>query len=147
MKLLNKTMNSMKNMKTLEIVLFVLLVLYLVSGVSTPYELSPYVNNIFMYASIFALAYIIYLCGNTALAIFFAFVGLVFINRSRKVDLNVMKPTQQNKNADLNKLNSHLKETTLEEEMVGQIERNPDNSPGPSNYHPVLCESHNASQI
>ena len=42
--------NSVKNMKTLEVVLFILLVLYLVSGVSTPYALAPYTNNVFMWS-------------------------------------------------------------------------------------------------
>ena len=55
MKLFSKTVKSFINFKPYEFILFVLLVLYLVSGVSTPYELSPYVNNIFMYLSLFVL--------------------------------------------------------------------------------------------
>ena len=71
---------------------------------------------------------------------------LVFINRSQKIDLTINKPSQQNKNNTLKKLNSHLTEKTLEEEIVGSIKKL-DNIPNTSNYHPVLCDSHNAENI
>ena len=47
----------------------------------------------------------------------------------------------------MNKLNNHLKEKTLEEEVVGQLVRNPDNIPSQDSYHPVLCDTHNASTL
>ena len=147
MKLINKSLKSVNNMKTGEILLGVLLVLYLVSGVSTPYELAPYVNNVFMSASLAAIVVVLYLYSNPLLAVFFAIVAFVFVNRSKKVDHRVMKPSQNNKNSNMRKLNKHLKEKSLEEEIVGQVVRNPDNTPGPANYNPVLCESHNASEI
>ena len=100
-----------------------------------------------MYASLFALVVILFLHSNPALALLFAIVVLVFINRSGKVDHAVLKPSQENKNSAMKKLNSHLHEKSLEEEVVGQIVRNPDNTPGPGTYHPVLCKSHNASTI
>ena len=59
MKLVNKTINCIKNMKTYEILLVILMVLYLVSGVSTPYALAPYVNNMFMNASLIALVIVL----------------------------------------------------------------------------------------
>ena len=147
MTLFSKTVKSFKNLKPYEFILFVLLVLYLVSGVSTPYELSPYVNNIFMYLSLFAFSVVLYLYGNPLLAVFFLFVSFIFINRSNKVSHKVMKPSQQKKDTTMTQLNNHLSQKTLEEQMVGQIERHPNNIPGPSSYHPVLCDSHNASKI
>ena len=147
MTLFSKTVKSFKNLKPYEFILFVLLVLYLVSGVSTPYELSPYVNNIFMYLSLFAFSVVLYLYGNPLLAAFFLFVSFIFINRSNKVSHKVMKPSQQKKDTTMNQLNNPLVQKTLEEQMVGQIQRHPNNIPGPSSYHPVLCDSHNASKI
>ena len=58
-----------------------------------------------------------------------------------------MKPSQQKKDTTMTQLNNSLSQKTLEEQMVGQIERHPNNIPGPSSYHPVLCDSHNASKI
>ena len=147
MTLFSKTVKSFKNLKPYEFIRVVLLVLYLVSGVSTPYELSPYVNNIFMYLSLFAFSVVLYLYGNPLLAAFFLFVSFIFINRSNKVSHKVMKPSQQKKDTTMTQLNNPLVHKTLEEQMVGQIERHPNNIPGPSSYHPVLCDSHNASKI
>lgn len=147
MTLFSKTVKSFKNLKPYEFILFVLLVLYLVSGVSTPYELSPYVNNIFMYLSLFAFSVVLYLYSNPLLAASFLFVSFIFINRSNKVSHKVMKPSQQKKDTTMTQLNNSLSQKTLEEQMVGQIERHPNNIPGPSSYHPVLCDSHNASKI
>lgn len=147
MTLFSKTVKSFKNLKPYEFFLFVLLLLYLVSGVSTPYELSPYVNNIFMYLSLFAFSIVVYLYGNPLLAAFFLFVSFIFINRSNKVSHKVMIPSQEKKNNDMTQLNYPLNQKTLEEQMVGEIQRHPNNIPGPSNYHPVLCDSHNATKI
>jgi len=147
MTLFSKTVKSFKNLKPYEFILFVLLGLYLGSGVSTPYELSPYVNNIFMYLSLFAFSIVIYLYGNPLLALFFLFVSFIFINRSKKVSHKVMKPSQEKKNNDMAQLNYPLNQKTLEEQIVGEIQRQPNNIPGPSNYHPVLCDSHNATKI
>ena len=147
MRLFSKTVKSFKNLKPYELMLFLLLVIYLVSGVSTPYELSPYVNNIFMYLSLFAFSVVLYLYGNPLLSAFFLFVSFIFMKRSNKVSHKVMKPSQEKKNNTITQLNSHLAEKTLEEQIVGQIQKHPDNIPTPSSYHPVLCETHNASKI
>ena len=147
MTLFSKTVKSFKNLKPYEFILFVLLVLYLVSGVSTPYELSPYVNNIFMYLSLFAFSLVLYLYGNPLLALFFLFISFIFINRSNKVSLKQISNTQIKKDTTMNQLNYPLVNKTLEEQVVGQIQRHPNNIPGPSSYHPVLCDSHNATKI
>ena len=150
MELLNKSIKSVKNLKnmeTYEILLFVVLVLYLVSGVSTPYNLAPYVNNVFMYGSLLALVVILYLYTNPILALFFAFVAYVFYSRSQNVSHVKMAPSTQNKTQEMKKLNKHLETKTLEEELVGQIVRKPDNIPNPSTYQPVLCSSHNSSDV
>ena len=47
----------------------------------------------------------------------------------------------------MQQLNIPFTKKTMEEELVGQIVRNPDNIPGPETYHPVLCDSHNASKV
>ncbi len=147
MTLFSKTVKSFKNLKPYEFILFVLLVLYLVSGVSTPYELSPYVNNMFMYLSLFAFSVVLYLYGNPLLAAFFFFVSFVFINRSNNVSHKVMKPSQKKKDITMRQLNNPMLQKTLEEEIVGQIQKHPNNIPGPSSYQPLLCDSHNATKI
>ena len=141
MKLVNK------NLKPFEIVLFLLLLLYLISGVSTPYELAPYVNNVFMYGSLLLITVLLYLNANIFLAVFFVFVAAIFINRSNKVDNTLSTTTEENKNSKMKKLNNNLKQKSLEEEIVGAIVRTPDNIPGPANYHPVQCKSHNALDV
>lgn len=100
-----------------------------------------------MYLSLFAFSVVLYLYGNPLLAVFFLFVSFIFINRSNKVSHKVMKPSQQKKDTTMTQLNNTLSQKTLEEQMVGQIQRHPNNIPGPSSYHPVLCDSHNASKI
>jgi len=147
MKLFNKTVNSFRKLKSYEFILFILLFSYIISGVSTPYELSPYVNNIFMYLSLFAFSIILYLNGNHLLSGAFFATSIIFINRSNKVSHKVMKPSQEKKNIHMTQLNYPLNQKTLEEQMVGEIERHPNNIPGPSSYHPVLCDSHNATKI
>ena len=47
----------------------------------------------------------------------------------------------------MEQLNSSLKQKTLEEQIIGQIKKHPDNIPTTSNYHPVLCDTHNATKI
>tara|TARA_B110000977_G_C11084412_1_gene494104 strand:+ start:1777 stop:2220 length:444 start_codon:yes stop_codon:yes gene_type:complete len=147
MTIFSKTVKSFINLKPYEFILFVLLLLYLISGVSIPYHLSPYVNNMFMYLSLFAFSIVLYLYGNPLLAAFFLLVSFIFINRSYKVSNNVMKPSQEKKNNTMKQLNAPLNKKTLEEQMVGQIERPPNNIPGPSSYRPTLCDSHNAKKV
>lgn len=149
MTLFSKTVKSLKNFKfkSYELILFILLLSYTISGVSTPYELSPYVNNIFMYLSLFAFSVILYLNGNHLLAGAFFATSIIFINRSNKVSHKVMKPSQEKKNTTMNQLNNPLSQKTLEELIVGQIQKHPNNIPGPSTYQPVLCNSHNATKV
>jgi hypothetical protein len=88
----------------------------------------------------------VYLYTNNILAFVFLIGVLVFINRSQKIDLNLNKPSQENKNKVLKNLNTHLTQKTLEEEIVESIKKI-DNVPNSSNYHPILCDSHNAQSI
>jgi c-di-AMP phosphodiesterase-like protein len=146
-KTVNKSTERFSNMKTHEVLLAVILVVYLVSGVSTPYNLSPYVNNVFMYVSLICLVVLLFLYSKPLLAILFAVVAMVFINRNQRVSHVKMAPSQKNKDADIKKLNNHLEVKTLEEEVVGIISVKPDNMTNPSSYNPVLCATHNASEI
>lgn len=147
MKLFNKAYNNFVNFKPYELVLVVLLVLYLISGISTPYSVSPYVNNYFMYLSLLALSFLLYLYGNPLVALVFLFTSYIFIQRSKYTSHELIKPSQNKTDSKLKELNSNLKEKTLEEEIVGKIVKNTDNLPNVSTYNPVLCDSHNASTI
>tara|TARA_Y100000389_G_C17057917_1_gene315947 strand:- start:5 stop:445 length:441 start_codon:yes stop_codon:yes gene_type:complete len=146
MSLLSKELLNFKNMSSLQIIFIVLIIIYILSGVNVPYNLTQHLNKPFIYASLFISVIVLYLYTNNILALVFLIGILVFINRSQKIDLNINKPSQQNKNYTLKKLNSHLTEKTLEEEIVGSIKKL-DNIPNTSNYHPVLCDSHNAENI
>lgn len=147
MKLFNKAYNNFVNFKPYELVLVVLLVLYLISGISTPYSVSPYVNNYFMYLSLLTLSFLLYLYGNPLVALVFLFTSYIFIQRSKYTSHELIKPSQNKTDSKLKELNSNLKEKTLEEEIVGKIVKNTDNLPNVSTYNPVLCDSHNASTI
>ena len=138
---------QLKNMKSFEIAFVVVLILYLVSNVSTPYDLAPHINNVYMYVSLFAIVILLSLNTNPLIAVLFAFVALIFLQRSKSVDHKVMAPSNANKTATMENLNSHLTIKTLEEEMVGQIDRQPDNIVNQNTYHPVMCDSHDASYV
>jgi len=150
MNLVNNLKNKvleLKNIKSYELVFVVLLLLYLISDVLTPYDLAPHINNAHMYISLFAIFILLLLNTNPLIAVFFAIVALIFLQRSKKVDHVVMAPSTVNKTSAMQNLNSHLSIKTLEEEMVGQIDRQPDNIISQNSYHPVMCDSHDASYI
>jgi len=150
MNLVNTLKNKaleLKNIKSYELVFVILLLLYLVSNVSTPYDFAPQINNAYMYISLFAIFILLLLNSNPFIAIFFAIVAVIFLQRSKKVDHKVMAPSTINKTSAMNNMNSHLSVKSLEEEMVGQIDRQPDNIVNPTTYHPVMCDSHDASFI
>lgn len=146
MSLLSKELLNLKNMSSLQIIFIVLIIIYILSGVNIHYNLTQYFNNPFIYASLLISVIVLYLYTNKILTFIFFIGVLVFIHRSQKIDLNINKPSQENKNKVLNNLNSHLTQKTLEEEIVGSIKKL-DNIPNTSNYHPVLCDSHNAEKI
>jgi hypothetical protein len=146
MSLLSKELVNLKNMSSLQIVFIVLIAIYILSGVNIPYNLTQHLNKPFIYASLFIGVIVLYLYTNNILAFVFLIGVLVFINRSQKIDLNLNKPSQENKNKVLKNLNTHLTQKTLEEEIVESIKKI-DNVPNSSNYHPILCDSHNAQSI
>ena len=150
MNLVNNFTNKvqeLKNIKSYELVFVILLILYLISDVLTPYDLAPHINNAHMYISCFAIFILLLLNTNPLIALFFAIVAIIFLQRSKKVDHVVMAPSSANKTSAMQNLNSHLSIKTLEEEMVGQIDRQPDNIISPNSYHPVMCDSHDASYV
>jgi hypothetical protein len=150
MNLVNNFTNKvqeLKNIKSYELVFVILLILYLISDVLTPYDLAPHINNAHMYISLFAIFILLLLNTNPLIALFFAIVAIIFLQRSKKVDHVVMAPSSANKTSAMQNLNSHLSIKTLEEEMVGQIDRQPDNIISPNSYHPVMCDSHDASYV
>ena len=146
MSLLSKELVNLKNMSSLQIIFIVLIVIYILSGVNIPYNSTQYFNKPFVYASLIIAVFVFYLYTNKIITLVFLIGVLVFMNRSYKIDLNINKPSQQNKNKVFNNLNSHLRQKTLEEEIVQSIKKL-DNIPNTSNYHPVLCDAHNAEKI
>ena len=100
-----------------------------------------------MYISLFAIVILLLLNSNPLIALLFAIIALIFLQRSKKVDHGVMAPSNANKTAAMENLNTHLSIKTLEEEMVGQIDRHPDNIVSQNSYHPVMCDSHDASYV
>ena len=144
---LSDNLKKLKNMKTYEMIFIGLLLLYLASNVSTPYDLAPYINNVYMYFSLLAIVILLFLNSNPVIGLFFGIVAMVFLGRSKQVDHQVMAPSVANKSLKMENLNTNLKVRSLEEEVVGQIERHPDNIANPGSYNPVTCETHNASNI
>ena len=150
MNLVNSFKNKvleLKNIKNYELVFVVLLLLYLISNVSTPYDFAPHINNAYTYISLFAIVILLLLNSNPLIALLFAFIALIFLQRSKKVDHGVMAPSNANKTTAMENLNTHLSIKTLEEEIVGKIDRQPDNIISQNSYHPVMCDSHDASYV
>ena len=147
MNLVNKTLKNFENIKNYEIILSVLVLLYIVSGVSTPYSLSPLINNMYTYFSLVLVLIILLIKKNYLLVLMFAVFSVILLIRSKKVDYNLIKPSQDNKNNVMKKLNSHLQNETLEEQAINNITKKPDNIPNPETYHPVLCSAHGADEL
>jgi len=160
----NSVSTNFKNLKNItigEIILVVLILLYLISNVSTPYELAPYINNVYTYFSLIAIVILLFLKTNPIIAIFFGIAALVFVTRSNEVDHGVMAPSTHNKSLSMINLNTDsntntnsnvdnnniMNQTSLEEELIGSIQKQPDNIINTNSYHPVSCETHNASTI
>ena len=142
----NNTMN-LANIKSYEMIFIVFLLLYLISNVSTPYNLAPHINNIYMYFSLFVIFIILLINTNPLIAILFAVVAFVFLDRSKKTDHKVMAQTESNKSSKMNNMNGHLKTRSLEEEMVTLIDKRPENITSIENFNPVVCDTHSASNI
>ena len=163
---IGKNFKNMKNITTPEIILVVLILLYLISNVSTPYDLAPYINNVYTYFSLIAIVMLLFINSNPLIALFFGIAALIFVTRSRKVDHGVMAPSTINKSLNMMKFNNEttntstniisnmnnfdnslIKQPSLEEELIGSIQKQPDNIINSNTYHPVSCETHNASTI
>lgn len=147
MNLVNKTMSGLKNLKSIEIFFSLIMIIYLISNMSTPYNLAPYINNIYTYGSIIALIVLLVLHSNLFVALLFAVTSLVFIYKSRLVDHNIMKPSEINKNKAMQEFHANNINSTLEEEIIKKMAKKPDNIPSSENYLPVLCSSHGASEL
>lgn len=163
---IGKNFKNMKNITTPEIILVVLILLYLISNVSTPYDLAPYINNVYTYFSLIAIVMLLFINSNPLIALFFGIAALIFVTRSRKVDHGVMAPSTINKSLNMKNFNNEstntntniinnmnnfdnslIKQPSLEEELIGSIQKQPDNIINSNTYHPVSCETHNASTI
>jgi hypothetical protein len=113
----------------------------------------------YTYFSLIAIVILLFLKSNPIIALFFGIAALIFVIRSNKVDHGVMAPSTHNKSLAMINLNSItnnntnndigniITQTTLEEEVIGLIQKQPDNIINTNSYHPVSCETHNASDI
>lgn len=59
--------------------------------------------------------------------------------------INLNSNTNNSTNSNIS--NNITTQTTLEEELIGLIQKQPDNIINTNSYHPVSCETHNASDI
>ena len=98
---ISNNFKKLKNISSYEIIFVVLIILYLISNVSTPYELAPYINNIYTYLSLIAIVILLFLNTNPLIALFFGIAGIIFIIRSSKVDHAVMAPSTSNKSSEM----------------------------------------------
>ena len=144
---ISNNFKKLKNMTAYEIIFVVVILLYLLSNVSTPYALAPYINNTYTYFSLIAIVLFLFLKTNPLIAIFFGIAAAIFISRSSKVDHKVMAPSSHNKSINMINLNNTMKAISLEEELISVIQKQPDNILNTNSYHPVSCETHNASSI
>ena len=140
---------KLKNMTAYEIIFVVFIVLYLISNVSTPYNMAPHINNIYTYFSLIAIVILLFLNTNPLIALFFGIAAIIFVMRSRNVDHRAMAPSTFNKSQNMINLNNNanMKQTSLEEELIGSIQKQPDNIISTNSYHPVSCETHSASDV
>jgi predicted membrane protein len=146
-KTLKSSALNLANIKSHEMIFVILLLLYLISNVSTPYNLAPHINNVYMYFSIIVIFIILLVNTNPLIALLFAIVAYVFMERSKKVSHRAMAQTESNKSSKMKTLNNHLNTRTLEEEMVTLIDRRPENITSIDNFNPLECDTHSASNI
>ena len=146
---ISNNFKKLKNMTAYEMIFVVVIILYLISNVSTPYDLAPHINNIYTYLSLIAIVFLLYLNTNPLIALFFGVAAIVFVMRSHKVDHAVMASSTFNKSQNMINLNNNntMMQTSLEEELISVIQKQPDNIISTSSYHPVSCETHNATDI
>ena len=131
--ILKKNTANLNKIKPFEAIFIVLLIMYLISNVSTPYNFASHVNTIYTYLSLIIIFILLFLNSNPLIAILFGIVAVVFLQRSKKVDHITMSQSDANR--------------SLEEEIVKLIEARPKNITSVENYNPVICDSHNASNI
>ena len=145
--ILKKNTANLNKIKPFEAIFIVLLIMYLISNVSTPYNFASHVNTIYTYLSLIIIFILLFLNSNPLIAILFGIVAVVFLQRSKKVDHITMSQSDANRSSKMEKLNTHLTSVSLEEEIVKLIEARPKNITSVENYNPVICDSHNASNI
>jgi predicted membrane protein len=145
--ILQKNTRNLANIKSYELIFIALLLLYLLSNVSTPYNYAPHINNIYMYFSLIIIFIILLVNSNPLIALLFAIVAYIFLQRSKKVDHKVMAQSETNRSSKMEQLNTHLNSKSLEEEMVHLIEQRPKNIASIENYNPVVCDTYSASNI
>ena len=113
--------NFIKNVKNHEIILGILMILYILSGIETPHQISPYINNIFGYAILIVLAIIIFIGTNPILGVLVIITFSILVYRSNQTHpLNVM-PGDNYRNNVLKNLNSGNESIVSEQIDITQM--------------------------
>tara|TARA_Y100000591_G_C21853742_1_gene713421 strand:+ start:6952 stop:7431 length:480 start_codon:yes stop_codon:yes gene_type:complete len=144
MGLVKKVSTQIKNH---EIILGVILIIYLLSGVATPYEISPYITTIYSYGVFILLTVLIFLRANIFLGVLVGISFIELVRRSRVTHPKLIMPNNNYRTNVMNNLNkgnesivqkSQLSNATLEEETVEKISIvNYSTTNNPTDYRPI----------
>lgn len=142
---LNKVNKTITSLKIAEIFFIVIALLYLLSGTSINYMITPYVNNVMMYVTLIIIAILLYNFSNPVVVFIFALVIIKIIIDSNKINPVNNISNEENKVKELKSLNPPIK-LTLEEECVSKIQ-NPTFVLNEATYNPVNTKVYNATNF
>ena len=138
-----------KQIKNHEIILGVIFILYLLSGVKTPHEISPYITTIYSYGVFILLTLLIFLRANIFLGLLAGISFIELVRRSQLTHPKVIMPSSNYRTSVINNLNKgnesitsqksrSFNTKTLEEETVEKISIvNYSNTNNPTMYRPI----------
>lgn len=142
---LNKVNKTITSLKIAEIFFIVIALLYLLSGTSINYMVTPYVNNVMMYVTLIIIAILLYNFSNPVVVFIFVLVIIKIIIDSNKINPVNNINNEENKVKELKSLNPHVK-LTLEEECVSKI-KNPTFVLNEATYNPINTKVYNATDF
>lgn len=141
--------NSIKlSASPLEIILFILLVAYLVFQPSTPFFLTPFIDNMFATVVIISIALYMLLCMHPVLGVIGIFAAYELIRRTSTKTVAMMQyyDEQPTKDIEMKRMNPP-KEITLEETMVAKMAPISDGGVIVTDYTPVSDDVRGASMV
>jgi hypothetical protein len=135
--------NSLQSMPPLEIAAVVVFILYIIFPFNTPEFVASSVDSPLGMIILFCVAVYLFMNANPLLGVLYIFVVYELLRRSGqftgRVAMVQYTPSQENKDAELKKMNPPQPKT-LEEDMVelrGPIGRTPPTQYMDSNFKPV----------